>query len=107
MPLTEGISNMAIWSENLEELPRNIALAQQGFTFSSPTNARKGDLWSNPSAGQFNKLTVKYVTKWTDSDYETIWYIVAFEELSNLITSLRIGEGMGMGTFQVPVKQDA
>jgi hypothetical protein len=98
---------MATWSENLEELPRPKSLAQQGFTFSSPANARKGDLWSNPSAGQFGKLTIKYVTKWIDSDHEAIWYIVAFEDPTNLITALHIGEGMGMGTFEVPIKVNA
>jgi FPC/CPF motif-containing protein YcgG len=93
---------MATWSRELELAPRVVN--EPGFTFSSPALARRGDLWSNPSAGQFGKLTIKYVTKLTDSDHEAIWYIVAFEDPTNLITALHIGEGMGMGTFEVPIK---
>lgn len=93
---------MAVWSENLEELPRLVT--QEGFTFSSPAMARKGDLWNHPSAGYMDKLTVEYVTKWTDSEHEAIWYIVAFSNPTHLVTSLNIGEGMGMGTFEIPVK---
>lgn len=94
---------MATWSRELEFSPRPDFPA--GFTFSSPALARKGDLWNNPSAGQFDKLTVAYVTKWTDSDHEAVWYVVTFANPTELITSLRIGEGMGMGTFEVPVNQ--
>jgi hypothetical protein len=96
---------MATWSRELELEPRVVN--EPGFTFSSPALARRGDLWSNPSAGQFEKLTVDYVTKWTDSDHEAIWYIVTFVDPTCLITALNIGEGMGIGTFEIPAKADA
>jgi hypothetical protein len=96
---------MATWSRELELSPRVVN--EPGFTFSSPALARKGDLWNNPSAGVMGKFTVAYVTKWTDSDHEEIWYIVAFEEGSELITALHIGEGMGIGTFEIPAKANA
>jgi hypothetical protein len=100
---------MARWSKNLEELPRLKSLSQQGFTFHSPENVRKGDLWSNPSAGIKDKFVVKDVTKWTDADYESIWYDITFENTSTSksIAGIKIGENAGMGTFQVPIKQDA
>jgi hypothetical protein len=106
---TRKANQMARWSENLEELPRNKALAQQGFTFSSPANARKGDLWSNPSAGIKDKFIVKDVIKWTDADYGSIWYDITFDtsDTSKSISGIKIGENAGMGTFQVPIKQDA
>jgi hypothetical protein len=96
---------MPVWSENLEDLPRLVS--QEGFTFSSPTMARKGDLWTNPSRGIKEQFIVEYVTKWVHPEYSAIWYIVTFSNPSDLITSLHIGEGMGMGTFTIPVKQNA
>ena len=105
MHLMWGAFIMATWSRELELAPRPDF--QEGFTFSSPALARKGDLWSNPSAGVMKKYTVAYVTKWTDSDHEAIWYIVAFAEGSDLITALHIGENMGIGTFEVPAKANA
>jgi hypothetical protein len=96
---------MATWSRELELASRPDF--QAGFTFSSPALARKGDLWSNPSAGITDKFTVAYVTKWTDSDHEAIWYVVTFEEPSDVVDGIRVGEGMGMGTFEVPAKANA
>lgn len=93
---------MATWSRELELSPRVIN--EPGFTFSSPALARRGDLWNDPSKGYMEKLTVQYVTKWTDSDHEAIWYVVAFANPTELVTSLRISEGMGMGTFEIPAK---
>lgn len=84
------------WSVNLEELPRELNRPE----FHDPSLVRKGDLWHNPSQGQHDKLFVDTVTKYVDPDYESIWYIITFEQESYL-KALNIGEGMGLGTFYV------
>ena len=95
MLLTQLEPNMKTWTVNLEDKPRTLDRPE----FYQPELARKGDKWHNPSRGIQEKLTVEYVTKYTDPNYDSTWYIITFSNPLPNLTSLHIGEGMGMGTF--------
>ncbi len=86
---------MTIWTVALENEPRNLDRSE----FYNPTLVRKGDQWHNPSKGIEEKLTVEYVTKFVDPDYESMWYTITFSNPLPNLTALHIGEGMSMGTF--------
>lgn len=80
----------------LETTPRTLNRED----FHNPALARKGDKWHNPSVGQKDLLTVEYVTKYVSYTYAETWYVVVFTNGY----AIRIGEGLGMGTFYKLVK---
>ena len=86
---------MAYWTQNLENEPRELNRPE----FHNVKFARKGDTWSNPSAGQKDLMIVEYVTKHVDPSYGAIWYTVTFSNPSDSCKGLNIAEGLGMGTF--------
>ena len=84
-----------MWTVNLEDAPRQLERKE----FHRPELARRGDKWHNPSQGEHDFLTVEYVTKYVDPNYEAIWYVITFSDPKPHLKGLRIGEGLGMGTF--------
>ncbi len=86
---------MTYWTQNLENEPRELNRVE----FHRVDLVRKGDKWHDPSHGYNDKLTVEYVTRHVDSNYEQIWYTVTFSDPLPYLTGLNIAEGLGMGTF--------
>jgi len=80
---------------NLENAPRTLERVE----FHRPELARKGDKWHNPSVGQNEFMIVEYVTKYVSYTYCETWYVITFSNPLPHLKGLKIGEGLGMGTF--------
>ena len=79
----------------LENAPRTLEREE----FHRPELARKGDKWHNPSAGQHDFMIVEHVTKYVSYTYGETWYSITFSNPLPHLRGLRLGEGLGMGTF--------
>ena len=82
-------------TERLEDAPRTLEREE----FHAPALVRRGDKWHNPSVGQHDFMTVEYVTKYSDSNWGDVWYVITFSNPLPHLKGLNIAEGWGMGTF--------